>query len=529
MRHLLSAILWIPALGALMLAVMPSTGARLARGIAMATSSLVLALALVLWIQFEPRGVQWQFFDQVTFGPSPALTYVVGVDGVGALIVVLTAVVIWSAILLSADASDETSRRASDGARSHVSDGTSSRASDGTSSRASATLAIEAGVIGALVSLNLVFVGVFWILAVAAAWRLVAVSRAAGAHAIARRFARQAGLAVVTLIAAIAVLLVATGARTFDLRALQQLGVPELAQAAAFVLFLVAFATTSGAFPFHLVHRAVVGEMPASVWLPIAVALSNLGTFGLLRLGLPIAPAVAPAIALAVALVSLAGAVSAIVIGARQSTFAQLTAYASLAQVSAIFLSSTALTPLGLTATVIQHVSRSVVMLMLAFARPLDSAQGEPLDFTRPIAIAQVEPFDVARDRPFDAHGGPFDLAHGRPFDAAHGRPLDVDQGTPLAAAPSADARALTSPYARWIVAAAMMLLVGVAIAPAPILPRIETSVARLVLRVSPQHAAEVSDCLTASQAPPPPPSIPGLPASASMAAPCETSGSEKK
>jgi hypothetical protein len=55
---------------------------------------------------------------------------------------------------------------------------------------------------------------------------------------------------------------------------------------------------------------------------------------------------------------------------------------------------------------------------------------------------------------------------------------------------------------------------------PAPLLARLETSVARVILRVSPEYAPQVSDCL--SQPPKPPdPSETGLPAGMVVAAPC--------
>jgi len=52
---------------------------------------------------------------------------------------------------------------------------------------------------------------------------------------------------------------------------------------------------------------------------------------------------------------------------------------------------------------------------------------------------------------------------------------------------------------------------------PSTILATVETSVARVVLRVSPQYAPEVAGCLSA----PPPPEQTGLPAGMVMAAPC--------
>jgi hypothetical protein len=63
-----------------------------------------------------------------------------------------------------------------------------------------------------------------------------------------------------------------------------------------------------------------------------------------------------------------------------------------------------------------------------------------------------------------------------------------------------------------------VVLMLWIGLWPAPILARVETSVARIVLRVSPQFAPQVADCLTE---PPPPPVDTGLPAGMVLAAPC--------
>jgi NADH-quinone oxidoreductase subunit M len=68
-------------------------------------------------------------------------------------------------------------------------------------------------------------------------------------------------------------------------------------------------------------------------------------------------------------------------------------------------------------------------------------------------------------------------------------------------------------------------LSVLIAVHPAPLLARLETSVARVVMRVSPQYAPQVADCLNQPVPPPPPDS--GLPAGMMLAAPC-TDGSSK-
>jgi NADH-quinone oxidoreductase subunit M len=59
--------------------------------------------------------------------------------------------------------------------------------------------------------------------------------------------------------------------------------------------------------------------------------------------------------------------------------------------------------------------------------------------------------------------------------------------------------------------------------------PTLETSIARIVLRVSPERAAEVADCLANAQAPPPVPTDPALPAGMFVAAPCADGESTPK
>jgi NADH:ubiquinone oxidoreductase subunit 4 (subunit M) len=102
MRHLVSAIIGVPALGALLLAVFPARSGRVVRGLALAVASVVLALSLALWLQFEPRGVQWQFVEEGHWLSPLGIPYIVGADGFGALVLLLTTIVTWSGLVFLA-------------------------------------------------------------------------------------------------------------------------------------------------------------------------------------------------------------------------------------------------------------------------------------------------------------------------------------------------------------------------------------------------------------------------------------------
>jgi NADH:ubiquinone oxidoreductase subunit 4 (subunit M) len=69
--------------------------------------------------------------------------------------------------------------------------------------------------------------------------------------------------------------------------------------------------------------------------------------------------------------------------------------------------------------------------------------------------------------------------------------------------------------------AALVALAVWVGLHPQPLLARLETSVARIVMRVSPEFAADVADCLK-PRSPSAAAANSGLPAGMSMAEPCD-------
>jgi hypothetical protein len=62
-----------------------------------------------------------------------------------------------------------------------------------------------------------------------------------------------------------------------------------------------------------------------------------------------------------------------------------------------------------------------------------------------------------------------------------------------------------------------VLLAVWIGLRPGPLLATVETSVARIVLRVSPEFASEVADCLTQPVPPPADGLLPGM----VLAAPC--------
>src|SRR5262249_15050194 len=99
----LTALICIPLIGAVLIIGLNPQQKRLARSLAFAFSLVALALAVTLWIRFNPRTADLQF-EEVHAAWIPTLAavqYHLGVDGLGLLMVLLSAIVVPMAIVAS--------------------------------------------------------------------------------------------------------------------------------------------------------------------------------------------------------------------------------------------------------------------------------------------------------------------------------------------------------------------------------------------------------------------------------------------
>jgi NADH-quinone oxidoreductase subunit M len=92
---ILSLVTWLPLVGCIVMMGIrgdEETVASNARWTALWTSLIVLALSLVLWVEFDPSNPGFQFNENVTWMPDFKVGYRMGVDGVSVLFVLLSTV-----------------------------------------------------------------------------------------------------------------------------------------------------------------------------------------------------------------------------------------------------------------------------------------------------------------------------------------------------------------------------------------------------------------------------------------------------
>ena len=97
----LTILTLVPLLGGIMVVGLGAEQRRLARGLALAFSLVGLAGALCLWEHFNAASGDLQFVERHDWVPSLGIQYFLGVDGLGLLMVMLTAIVVPLSILAS--------------------------------------------------------------------------------------------------------------------------------------------------------------------------------------------------------------------------------------------------------------------------------------------------------------------------------------------------------------------------------------------------------------------------------------------
>ena len=270
---------------------------QLARRFALGFSFLFLGLALGLWKSFDETNGTLQFVERADWIPSLGVQYFVGVDGLGLLMVLLTAIVVPMALLVSRGR--EGSPLPADGAH-EVTRPTN------TPLFHALVLFLQAGLIGTFTALNFFHWFIFWELSLIPAFFLVRLWGGANRGPAATQFFVYTMVGSVAMLLAFLAIFHATGKMDFiELAAMGRDGSLTNALSAklgwyglntkplALIIFggvLLGFAVKVPLMPFHTWLPATYAEAPSPVTMLLTGVMSKMGVYGFLRILLPIFP-----------------------------------------------------------------------------------------------------------------------------------------------------------------------------------------------------------------------------------------------
>ncbi len=101
MNYYLSIILFTPLAGALLLMLVNKQNENAIRWIANIVALVGFGISVPLWFWFNPSGGEFQFVERAQWIPSVGAEYFLGVDGLSTLLILLTTMMGFIAILSS--------------------------------------------------------------------------------------------------------------------------------------------------------------------------------------------------------------------------------------------------------------------------------------------------------------------------------------------------------------------------------------------------------------------------------------------
>jgi NADH-quinone oxidoreductase subunit M len=539
-NHLLSLILFTPLGGAIVLLFVSGSRVNMIRWLANIFAVLGFLVSVPLWFRYDPAGPTWQFVERAEWIQSIGASYFLGVDGFSVLLILLTTLMGAISVLSSWTAITERVKEY------YI-----------------FMLVLQTGMLGAFISLDFLLFFLFWEVMLVPMYFLI------GIWGGGRRLYSAIKFFIYTLAGSVVMLLgilalyfhyhTVTGIYTFDITQFQQMSVPFTLQKWVFLAFFLGFAIKVPMFPFHTWLPDAHTDAPTAASVILAAVLLKMGTYGFIRFSLPILPDASRYFVPLVVGLSIVGIVYGALVALAQTDWKRLVAYSSVSHMAMVMLGMFAMTPVGITGSIVQQINHGIstgalfLIVGIVYERRHTRAIADYAGLSKVMPVfAAVFLIMTMSSIGLPALNGFIGevlilqgvfvvnkiwaavAASGIVLGAAY--MLWLYQRTMFGKVDNPANAALKDLSFREVVTFAPLIALAfwIGLYPAPFLRRLETSVGRVVARVNSVYApvvAQGSDCKTAPPAAPV--SAPDLPAGIALMAGCEegatTSGAPTK
>jgi NADH-quinone oxidoreductase subunit M len=152
-----------------------------------------------------------------------------------------------------------------------------------------------------------------------------------------------------------------TGQYTFDVTVYHQLqGMPVGMQWWIFLAFFLGFAIKVPMFPFHTWLPDAHTDAPTAGSVILAAILLKMGTYGFIRFSLPILPEASRQFVPMMVVLSIIGIIYGALVAMAQQDWKRLVAYSSVSHLAMAMLGMFALTPVGITGSILQQINHGI-------------------------------------------------------------------------------------------------------------------------------------------------------------------------
>ncbi|MFQ5720331.1 MAG: NuoM family protein [Acidobacteriota bacterium] len=347
---ILSAITFIPLVGALLIVFFPKTRGKAIAYFATIVAGVDFLVSLPLFFASTANAPgrflgwgQFNFVEDMDWIPSIGARYIFGIDGISGLLVLLTTLLGLVAVLSSWAA-----------------------IKDRVKEYYFFLLVLQTGMLGVFCSLDFFLFYVFWEVMLVPMYFLIGIwGGQRKLYATIKFFLYTLAGSVLMLLGILAVYFY-VGQRTFDLRLLTAALANDTSAAWlnigwwVFLAFFVGFAIKVPMFPFHTWLPDAHTEAPTAGSVILAGVLLKMGTYGFVRFSLPLMPGVAWEFARFLLWVSVIGIIYGALVAMVQKDWKKLVAYSSVSHLGFVMLGVFAFNENGLNGGLLQMINHGL-------------------------------------------------------------------------------------------------------------------------------------------------------------------------
>jgi NADH-quinone oxidoreductase subunit M len=344
---ILTIVTFLPLLGALVVAILPTTWTR---PVALAFALATWVVSLLLLVGYLPgrAGAQFQYIEALDWIPLFGIQYKLGVDGLSAALVVLTTTLTWICILASWTPIQVRIKEFM-----------------------ISFLVLEVGMVGVFLALDLFLFYIFWEIVLVPMYLIIGIW--GGANRIYSTIKFVLYTLVGSLLMLVAILATAfayqaaTGSWTgaFDFIALREYaaggGFEPALQAGAFIAFFLAFAIKVPMFPFHTWLPDAHTDAPTAGSVILAGILLKLGAYGFIRFAVPLFPDAAHTFAPTIIVLSLIAIIYGAIVALVQPDLKRLVAYSSVSHMGFVTLGIFVFNEQGIQGAILQMINHGLI------------------------------------------------------------------------------------------------------------------------------------------------------------------------
>jgi NADH-quinone oxidoreductase subunit M len=353
---ILSVMTWAPFVSAIIIMFFARHRPLLVRWTALIGALVSLVASLWVYVQYDRAAAGFQFHEEIALVPSLGISYLLGIDGMSALLSLLTSIIIVAGVFASWTVKERSQEFYA------------------------LLLLLVTGVYGVFVSLDLFVFFLFYEIAVLPMYLLIGIWGSSGfvkpqgifGWAMGRTGVGTKEYAAMKLtlyllfgsafiLVGILALYVAGGSQTFSFLVLQAVPFDPTLQKWVFLAFYIGFGILAGIWPLHTWSPDGHASAPTAVSMLHAGVLMKLGAYGVVRLGMGMLPDGTVYWAALVGTIACINIVYGALSAMAQTDLKYVIAYSSVSHMGVVMLGAATLTVVGLNGSVFQMFAHGIM------------------------------------------------------------------------------------------------------------------------------------------------------------------------